>query len=57
MALDAISMRNQDLWRAELPLICYYIVQWHLPTHMLRQFGRLQLVAMQHESTSEKLHK
>jgi hypothetical protein len=27
MALNAICKRDQELWRAELPLICYYIVK------------------------------
>jgi hypothetical protein len=57
MSLNAIFKHDQDLWRAELLLICYYIVEWHLPNHVLRQFGRLQTVAMHHEATSQKLHK
>jgi hypothetical protein len=35
MALNAICKRNHDLWRAKLPLICYYIVEWHLPNRVL----------------------
>jgi hypothetical protein len=41
MALNAIFKCDQELWRAELLLICYYIVEWHLPNHVLRQFGWL----------------
>jgi hypothetical protein len=39
-----------------VPLICYYVVEWHLPIHMVRQFGGLQTVAMQHEPMSHSLH-
>jgi hypothetical protein len=57
MALNAICKRDHDLWRAKLPLICYYIVEWHLPNRVLCQFGRLQTIAMHHEAMSQKLHK
>jgi hypothetical protein len=57
MALNAICRHDQDLWMAVLPLICYYIVEWHLPIHVVRQFGGLQTIVMQHEATSETLHK
>jgi hypothetical protein len=51
MALNAICMRDQD------PLICYYIVEWHLPIRVVRQFGWLLIVVVHHEATSENLHK
>jgi hypothetical protein len=57
MALNAICRHNQDLWIAVLPLICYYIVEWHLPICVMHQFGGLQIVVVQHEATSENLHK
>jgi hypothetical protein len=31
MAINAICKHDQELWRAELLLICYYIVEWHEP--------------------------
>jgi hypothetical protein len=40
-----------------LLLICYYIVEWHLPIRVVRQFGGLQTIAVQHEATSEHLDK
>jgi hypothetical protein len=40
-----------------LLLICYYIVEWHLPVHVVHQFGGLQTVAMQHAAMSQSLHK
>jgi hypothetical protein len=56
MALNAIFMRDQDLWMAVVPLICYYIVEWHLPIRVVHQFCGLQTVAMLHEPTSHSLH-
>jgi hypothetical protein len=35
MGLNAICRRDQDLWTDVLPLICYYIVEWHLPVSMV----------------------
>jgi hypothetical protein len=57
MGLNAICTRDQDLWTVVLPLICYYIVEWHLPIRVVRQFGGLQTVAVQHEAMSEHRHK
>jgi hypothetical protein len=56
MALNDICRRDQDLWTAVVPPICYYIVEWHLPIRVVRQFGGLQTVAMQHEPTSHSLY-
>jgi hypothetical protein len=36
MALNTISKCDQELWRAELLLICYYVVEWYLPNHVLQ---------------------
>jgi hypothetical protein len=36
MGLNAICRHDQDLWTVVLPLICYYIVEWHLPVRMVR---------------------
>jgi hypothetical protein len=57
MTLNAICYRDQELWRAELPLIFYYVVEWHLPNRVVHQFGGLQTVVVQHEATSQYLHK
>jgi hypothetical protein len=57
MAPNAICTCDQDLWMIVLLLICYYIVEWHLPIHVVRQFGGLQTVAVHHELTSPNLHK
>jgi hypothetical protein len=52
MDLNAICRCNHDLWTVVLPLICYYIVEWQLPVCVVRQFGELQTVAVQHVATS-----
>jgi hypothetical protein len=41
MALNAIYKLEQELWRVELLLIFYYIVEWHLPNRVLHQFEKL----------------
>ncbi|KAI5648959.1 hypothetical protein M9H77_34964 [Catharanthus roseus] len=33
-----------NLWRAEVPLICYEIVEYHYPGHVMCQFARAQMV-------------
>jgi len=57
MGLNSICKRDSELWRAEVPLIYYYVVEWHLPNRVLRQFGKLQPVDVQHTPTNESLHK
>ncbi|KAL7200047.1 hypothetical protein ACSBR2_022202 [Camellia fascicularis] len=31
-----------DIWMARVPLICFDIIEWHLPDQVLRQFRRVQ---------------
>jgi hypothetical protein len=57
MGLNTICRCDHDLWTAMLPLICYYIVEWHLLVRVVRQFGGLQTVAVQHAAMSQSLHK
>jgi hypothetical protein len=57
MVLNSICKRDQDLWTTVLLLICYYIVECHMPIHVVRQFGGMHTIAMQHEATSKHLHK
>ncbi|CAL5346748.1 unnamed protein product [Camellia sinensis] len=35
---------GRDIWMARVPLICFDIIDWHLPDRVLRQFGRVQSV-------------
>jgi hypothetical protein len=57
MPLNDICRHDQDLWTAVVPLIWYYIVEWHLPIRVVRQFSGLQSVAVQHDPTNHSLHK
>jgi hypothetical protein len=47
---------DQDLWMTVVPLICYYIVEWHLPIRVVCQFGGLQIVVVQNELMNHTLH-
>lgn len=33
---------GSDIWMAHVPLICFELVEWHLPQRVLRQFGCVQ---------------
>uniref|UniRef100_A0A2N9GV37 Aminotransferase-like plant mobile domain-containing protein n=1 Tax=Fagus sylvatica TaxID=28930 RepID=A0A2N9GV37_FAGSY len=46
---------GQEVWRSVTPLICFQIVEWHLPNRALRQFGMQQDIP-QPVNTDEKLH-
>jgi hypothetical protein len=56
MALNDICSHDQDLWTTVVPLIFYYIVEWHLPIRVVHQFDGLQTVAVQHELMNYSLH-
>jgi len=55
--LSPMCYRDMHYWRCNVPLLCYYIVEWHLPIRVMRQFGLLQQAAVAHESTNIELHK
>lgn len=38
-ALPAICTDGSELWRVTVPLICFDIVELHLPARVMRQFG------------------
>uniref|UniRef100_A0A2N9GJU2 Aminotransferase-like plant mobile domain-containing protein n=1 Tax=Fagus sylvatica TaxID=28930 RepID=A0A2N9GJU2_FAGSY len=46
---------GQEVWRSVTPLICFQIVEWHLPNRALRQFGMQQDIP-QPANTDVKLH-
>jgi hypothetical protein len=46
---------GQEVWRSVTPLICFQIVEWHLPNRALRQFGMQQDIS-QPVNTDVKLH-
>jgi len=56
MNLSPMCERDLTYWRCTVPLLCYYIVEWHLPIRVMRQFGLLQEVAVAHVSTNTDLH-
>ncbi|CAL5075095.1 unnamed protein product [Urochloa decumbens] len=57
MEWSPLCTRDKDMWRAEVPLICYYLVEYHLPSRVSRQFGYLQHIPTEQQSTSQELHK
>ncbi|XP_052191625.1 serine/threonine-protein phosphatase 7 long form homolog [Diospyros lotus] len=42
--LPAICLDGQHIWRAEVPLICFDIIEWYFPRRVMRQFGLVQLI-------------
>jgi hypothetical protein len=46
ITLNDICRCDHDLWTAVVPLICYYVVEWHLPIRVVHQFGGLQTIVM-----------
>ncbi|KAK3125502.1 hypothetical protein QOZ80_7BG0605810 [Eleusine coracana subsp. coracana] len=57
MQLSSICRRDHMYWRIEVPLIFFYIVEWHLPQRVMWQFGRLQPVNVPQPTTNQNLHK
>uniref|UniRef100_A0A2N9IAZ4 Aminotransferase-like plant mobile domain-containing protein n=1 Tax=Fagus sylvatica TaxID=28930 RepID=A0A2N9IAZ4_FAGSY len=47
--------QGREVWRSVTPLICFQIVEWHLPNRALRQFGMQQDIP-QPANTDVKLH-
>ena len=44
------------MWRSKVPLICFWLVEFHLPDRVLRQFGLKQEVP-EDADTDRDLHK
>ena len=55
-SLPAYCTTGQHIWRAEVPLIYFWIVEGHHPERVFRQFGKKQLVPLV-VNTSTDLHK
>ncbi|XP_073099120.1 serine/threonine-protein phosphatase 7 long form homolog [Elaeis guineensis] len=47
---------GHDIWTARVPLIYFDVVEWHLPDRVLRQFGQIQGIPEQFD-TSQGLHR
>jgi hypothetical protein len=37
--LNSMCFRDMSLWTAQCPLIFYYVMGYHLPSRVMRQFG------------------
>ncbi|CAN6206593.1 unnamed protein product [Urochloa humidicola] len=57
LGLSPMCTRDRDLWRSNVPLIFFHVVELHLPHHVMRQFGRLQTFPPEAISTSQALHR
>lgn len=57
LELNHICMRDDQLWKAICPLICFYVVEYHLPHRVMRQFGLLQPLPPQPLDTLVDLHR
>ena len=45
-SLPAYCTVGQHIWKAEVPLIYFWIVEWHHPERVLRRFGMKQPVTL-----------
>ncbi|WVZ58112.1 hypothetical protein U9M48_008418 [Paspalum notatum var. saurae] len=55
--LRPLCRRDEDLWRAIVPLIFFVVVEYHIPTRVLRQFGRREVVPPHTVPTDLSLHR
>ncbi|XP_052189604.1 serine/threonine-protein phosphatase 7 long form homolog [Diospyros lotus] len=53
--LPPSCLEGQEIWSAEVPLICFDLVEWHLPSRVMRQFGWVQDIPPT-KSTETTLH-
>ncbi|KAL9688086.1 hypothetical protein QQ045_032499 [Rhodiola kirilowii] len=42
--LHPACLESRELWTADVPLICFNIVEWHHPIRVMRQFGWKQMI-------------
>ncbi|KAL9663093.1 hypothetical protein QQ045_027930 [Rhodiola kirilowii] len=42
--LHPVCLESRELWVADVPLICFNIIEWHHPGRTMRQFGWKQIV-------------
>ncbi|KAL6848192.1 hypothetical protein ACP4OV_022320 [Aristida adscensionis] len=57
LVLNSMCRRDEDLWMVRCHLICFYMVEFHLPHRVMRQFNKIQPCLPELFSTSIELHK
>ncbi|CAO2038609.1 unnamed protein product [Urochloa humidicola] len=57
LGLSPMCTRDRQLWRFNVPLIFFHVVELHLPHRVQRQFGKLQTFPPEAISTSQALHR
>ena len=53
--VPACVAQDEELWRSECPLILYYVVEYHQPNRVSKQFGKKQEFPIQ-PPPSQRLH-
>ncbi|KAL9691679.1 hypothetical protein QQ045_012105 [Rhodiola kirilowii] len=54
--LHPSCVAGRDSWRAEVPLICFHIAEWHYPSRVLRQFGLSQPIPASPLESHKQMH-
>ena len=54
--LPAFCVVGRDIWTTRVPLVCFCIVETHLPDRVLRQFGLAQ-ERLDHVVYDDRLHR
>ncbi|KAL0000408.1 hypothetical protein SO802_014189 [Lithocarpus litseifolius] len=52
----SFRIEGSNVWRLTVPLICFWLIEFHLPDHVLRQFG-LKQEQPKDANTNRDLHK
>ncbi|XP_048537952.1 serine/threonine-protein phosphatase 7 long form homolog, partial [Triticum urartu] len=55
--INPMCLRDRDLWRMRCPLICNWVVEFHLPHRVSRQFGLFQPHPLEWVDTDKALHR
>uniref|UniRef100_K3Z0T7 Aminotransferase-like plant mobile domain-containing protein n=1 Tax=Setaria italica TaxID=4555 RepID=K3Z0T7_SETIT len=57
MELSPMCKIDEEYRRSVCPLICFYIVEYHLPNRVIGQFGKLQTYPPEYNNTGQDLHR
>ncbi|SPT20028.1 unnamed protein product [Triticum aestivum] len=55
--INPMCLRDRDLWLMRCPLICNWVVEFHLPHRVFRQFGLFQPHPPEWVDTNKALHR